>query len=261
MVHFGQAQRQLIMDAAYLAHPERFVRKAPVVNPFPEKGWINKPDSSTPAERKTHSMISPSVSKFLTRSGWSPRLCQTGADMPFAPRVPVESPAEHRGSGRVFGTWIELHLSVRTRRTDSRSSDVVPGGTVAQPDRAGDRTYASVGHPRWGRVVFPLPRCATPVFTRTWHWPMLYGTVAHASESSPKRSCINGFERPMHDLNTRGTTASRRPAFIDSFGPCRGRRAPLSNDWRGASDYGKTRLAAEITDWTGAADQHSALRR
>ena len=54
MVHFGQAQRQRIMDAAYLAHPERFVRKAPVVNPFPEKGWINKPDSSTTTERKTH---------------------------------------------------------------------------------------------------------------------------------------------------------------------------------------------------------------
>ena len=59
MVHFGQApavlaQRQLIMDAAYLAHPERFVRKAPAVNPLPEKVWINKPDSSTTTERKTH---------------------------------------------------------------------------------------------------------------------------------------------------------------------------------------------------------------
>ena len=59
MVHFGQApavlaQRQLVMDAAYLAHPERFVRKAPTVNPLPEKVWINKPDSSTTTERKTH---------------------------------------------------------------------------------------------------------------------------------------------------------------------------------------------------------------
>ena len=74
MVHFGQApavlaQRQRIMDAAYLAHPERFVRKAPVVNPLPEKVWINKPDSSTTTERKTHSIISPSASKFLTRTG------------------------------------------------------------------------------------------------------------------------------------------------------------------------------------------------
>ena len=56
--------------------------------------------------------------------------------MPFAPWVPVESPAEHRGSGRVSGTWIEVRLSVRTRRTDSRSSSVVRGGTVAQPEIA-----------------------------------------------------------------------------------------------------------------------------
>lgn len=59
VVHFDQApavlaQRQLVMDAAYLAHPERFVRKAPVVNQLPEKVWINKPDSSTTTERKTH---------------------------------------------------------------------------------------------------------------------------------------------------------------------------------------------------------------
>ena len=59
MVHFGQApavlaQRQLVLDAAYRAHPERFVRKAPAVNPLPEKVWINKPDSSTSTERKTH---------------------------------------------------------------------------------------------------------------------------------------------------------------------------------------------------------------
>ena len=59
MVHFGQAptvlgQRQLVLDAAYMAHPERFVRKAPTVNPLPENVWINKPDSSHSTERKTH---------------------------------------------------------------------------------------------------------------------------------------------------------------------------------------------------------------
>ena len=56
MVHFGQAptvlgQRQLVLSAAYLAHPERFVRKAPAVAPLPEKVWINKPDSSDSIER------------------------------------------------------------------------------------------------------------------------------------------------------------------------------------------------------------------
>ena len=59
MVHFGQAptvltQRQLVLDAAYLAHPERFVRRAPNVQPLPGMVWINKPVSSDSPERKTH---------------------------------------------------------------------------------------------------------------------------------------------------------------------------------------------------------------
>ena len=48
MVHFGQApgvlaQRQTVLDAAYLAHPERFVRKAPSAGNLPTAVWINKP--------------------------------------------------------------------------------------------------------------------------------------------------------------------------------------------------------------------------
>jgi len=59
MVHFGQAptvltQRQLVLDAAYLAHPERFVRRAPNVQPLPGMVWINKPVSSDSPERNTH---------------------------------------------------------------------------------------------------------------------------------------------------------------------------------------------------------------
>jgi putative transposase len=59
MVHFGQAptvltQRQLVLDAAYPAHPERFVRKAPTVQPLPGMVWINKPVSSDSPERNTH---------------------------------------------------------------------------------------------------------------------------------------------------------------------------------------------------------------
>ena len=51
MVHFGQApaileQRQTVLDAAYLAHPERFVRKPPSPLPLPEEVWINKPLTS-----------------------------------------------------------------------------------------------------------------------------------------------------------------------------------------------------------------------
>ena len=59
IVHFGQApavlvQRQLVLDAAYLAHPERFVRKPPTVGPLPGSVWINKPESLDSSERNTH---------------------------------------------------------------------------------------------------------------------------------------------------------------------------------------------------------------
>jgi putative transposase len=48
IVHFGEApivlaQRQLVLDAAYLAHPDRFVRRPPTPLPLPEEVWINKP--------------------------------------------------------------------------------------------------------------------------------------------------------------------------------------------------------------------------
>jgi putative transposase len=49
MVHSGyteqvQTQRQQVLNAAYELHPERFVRKPPVVIPVPDKVWINRPE-------------------------------------------------------------------------------------------------------------------------------------------------------------------------------------------------------------------------
>jgi len=51
MVHFGRApairlQRQTVLDAAYLAHPNRFVRRPPSPLPLPKEVWINKPQNS-----------------------------------------------------------------------------------------------------------------------------------------------------------------------------------------------------------------------
>jgi len=48
VVHFGEAQtvlaqRQGVLDAAYRAHPDRFVRQPPRPLPFPSEVWINKP--------------------------------------------------------------------------------------------------------------------------------------------------------------------------------------------------------------------------
>ena len=56
MVHYGLAaavheNRQLALAAAYAAHPERFVRRAPTPPPLPKEVWINKPLSS---DQNTH---------------------------------------------------------------------------------------------------------------------------------------------------------------------------------------------------------------
>lgn len=47
-VHYGRAPavlaaRQAVLDAAYAAHPERFVRSAPAAGATPTEVWINKP--------------------------------------------------------------------------------------------------------------------------------------------------------------------------------------------------------------------------
>jgi putative transposase len=47
-VHFGRAPqilaaRQRVLDAAFAAHPERFVRRPPMVGEPPKEVWINKP--------------------------------------------------------------------------------------------------------------------------------------------------------------------------------------------------------------------------
>jgi len=49
-VHHGHAEhahaaRQAILDAAYAAQPERFVRRPPTPPPVPVAAWINKPDT------------------------------------------------------------------------------------------------------------------------------------------------------------------------------------------------------------------------
>lgn len=41
------AQRQTVLDAAYTAHPERFIRGHPTATPPPTEAWINKPTVQT----------------------------------------------------------------------------------------------------------------------------------------------------------------------------------------------------------------------
>ncbi len=54
-VHFShtdsiQVERKRVLRAAYAAHPERFVRHAPVPPPLPGPAWINKPVEVSPAQ-------------------------------------------------------------------------------------------------------------------------------------------------------------------------------------------------------------------
>ena len=47
-VHYGRAdavgaQRRVVLEAAYAAHPERFVRNPPVPPALPTVAWINEP--------------------------------------------------------------------------------------------------------------------------------------------------------------------------------------------------------------------------
>src|ERR1019366_4172842 len=54
MVHYGQtarilAHRQVVLDTAYQAHPDRFVRRPPKSLGVPQEVWINKPsENKTP---------------------------------------------------------------------------------------------------------------------------------------------------------------------------------------------------------------------
>lgn len=54
-VHFGRApqlqlERARVLEAAYAAHPERFVRQLPLPPPLPGPAWINRPPEVMPAQ-------------------------------------------------------------------------------------------------------------------------------------------------------------------------------------------------------------------
>ena len=53
-VHFGLAgplhqQRQQVLDQAYVAHPERFVKGLPQPPALPEAVWLNPPEGGEKA--------------------------------------------------------------------------------------------------------------------------------------------------------------------------------------------------------------------
>jgi len=55
-VHYGRAEqirqaRGVVLDAAYSAHPERFVRKPPEPPKLPDASWINPPEPRAEEEQ------------------------------------------------------------------------------------------------------------------------------------------------------------------------------------------------------------------
>ena len=55
VVHYGRTeaileQRRTVLEAAYAAHPERFVRKPPTPEAPPTAAWINPPRPTAPEE-------------------------------------------------------------------------------------------------------------------------------------------------------------------------------------------------------------------
>ena len=47
LADFIRNKRQTVLDVAYLAHPERFVRGQPSRLPLPKEVWINKTKTQT----------------------------------------------------------------------------------------------------------------------------------------------------------------------------------------------------------------------
>jgi hypothetical protein len=69
-VHHGRAEqvraeRAVVLDTAYAAHPERFVRKPPAPPKLPTIAWINQPEENHSAQR----IPDQPVSQRLTPSG------------------------------------------------------------------------------------------------------------------------------------------------------------------------------------------------
>lgn len=86
-VHHGRAAlvreaRGEVLTAAYAAHPERFVRKAPEPPALPSPAWINKPVEGGCRPSDSSLGVSKGLTKFPTRSR--------------PPQAAIDGPTAHR---------------------------------------------------------------------------------------------------------------------------------------------------------------------
>jgi hypothetical protein len=62
-------RRQVVLAAAYQAHPERFVRSAPELLAIPREVWINKPPENKTQVNSTWECLKSGVSPFFPAPG------------------------------------------------------------------------------------------------------------------------------------------------------------------------------------------------
>ena len=78
VVHYGDGeklreQRALVLEAAYAAHPERFVGGKPAAPALPKAVWINPPTKPTPEEVPEPTTSPLPDTEVLPQAALSPR--------------------------------------------------------------------------------------------------------------------------------------------------------------------------------------------
>jgi putative transposase len=118
-VHYGQAaevcnQRGKILDAAYRAHPERFVNKRPEPLAVPEKVWINPPAENEKGLPATVDRQKPDAPSAHPRSGYPSSGCvpaEPGSVSPDGFILPESTLTQHPPSDtrvipeKIPGVW------------------------------------------------------------------------------------------------------------------------------------------------------------
>jgi putative transposase len=119
-MHYGRAelihqQRTRVLAAAYLLHPERFVRKIPEPPALPTAAWINKPADDTAPQPLTLFFSLPAQDPATTTPARLPvqpaHLAATAEGVMGEPRSPMDQPrsqSERKRAPRV----VQLELAL-----------------------------------------------------------------------------------------------------------------------------------------------------
>jgi putative transposase len=128
MLHYGTAEkviedRATVLQGAYAAHPERFVRGCPKSQSLPAAVWINPPTDTNENDRKrlpdTHCPGKPEASLTHPRPGY-----------PLASCVPTELASVSPGEVKINDSLIALQPPLNTRAMPQK----IPGVRGLAPE-------------------------------------------------------------------------------------------------------------------------------